>query len=74
MQISKVDQTIYIGGKTMKKITIAKVRMVTSGMRKDIVIRDGLRGYRCEKSVLMISNILFVDLDGVYRYVRFMII
>ena len=58
-QISKVDQAIhtlckiaYVSVKNMKKITLTKIRRVlVSGMRKLIMIREGLMGYVCEKSV-----------------------
>ena len=59
-QISKVDQALhiilckpaYVAVKNMKKIPLTKVRRVlVSGVRKLIMIREGLMGSVCGKSM-----------------------
>lgn len=50
----------------MNKISIAEVRRVIfAGVRKDIMIKEELKGYVCEKNVLIVVILNF--LGGDYR-------
>ena len=69
-QISKVDQAIhiilckpaYVAVKNMKKIPRTKVRRVlVSGVKKLIMIREGLMGSVCEKTCCGDNDGLFLE-------------